>query len=155
MLVELDDNLHVSDFDMGLLIDFEPKKEFSWETLETDLIQNQIDHRMPMRMILQDGKPIAVIGVNILRKGIGELWMIPSAKIDGFPIELVKTLKWMIDVYIPVMYGLCKLQIAIKEGWEQGCKWARILGFKFEHNSHNYDIEKRSYHIFCRMLEVE
>lgn len=109
---------------------------------------------MPMKMLLNEGKPIAIIGVNIYRKGIGELWMIPSEKIDAFHLELVKALKWLIDYYIPVMFNILKLQIAIKEGWEQGCKWARTLGFKFEQNCYNYDMEKRNYHVFYKMLEV-
>lgn len=150
----LADNLEISDFDLSLLIDFEPKKEFSWDDMEIDLIQNTYDPRMPMRMLLNEGKPIAIIGVNIYRKGIGELWMIPSEKIGAFHLELVKALKWLIDYYIPVMFNILKLQIAIKEGWEQGCKWARTLGFKFEQNCYNYDMEKRNYHVFYKMLEV-
>lgn len=138
---------------MGDLIDFKPKEEFFWEGFETDLIQNESDPRMPMRMLFQGSQPIAIIGVNILKKGVGELWMLPSEKIDGFPVEIVKAIKWLINVYIPVIFGIHKLQIAIREGWEQGCKWAKVLGFKFEYNSVAHDHSKQTHHVFYRLLE--
>jgi len=134
---------------MEHLKDFEAK--FPLDTMKTDLQTAMGDFRFEMVSLVKDpeDKLLAVAGLFEIRKGVGEVFTIPSVMVDRYALGYFRSIKKMAEYYL-FCRGYHRLQLTIAEGWDQGRKWARKLGFKEEGFMEKYGPNGESEHLFGR-----
>ena len=97
------------------------------------------------------GRVIAITGVNHLRLGVCEAWIIRGKGIDNHKLDFFRTIKGLIEFVFEFM-GIHRFEIAILNEWEKGHKWAKTLGLEFEHICKAYDSLKRDHAIYTRIV---
>mgnify|MGYP003627748809 CR=1 FL=1 len=76
-----------------------------------------------------DGEIVSIMGVIPLPQGGGHVWLFFSNKVGTD--ELVMCTHWLQGMFNALKdIGYEWLQTPIKEGFRQGRKWGRILGFE-------------------------
>lgn len=139
-------------FQLADLVYFEPKDAF--EDLYRDMSENIKNPNMTIISLHWKGKILAILGVVKQRRGCGELWLMPSTHVDSVKFEFFKIVKWLIYDVVFNELGYHRLEIAIKEGWEKGYRWARKLGFSISHVCDAYDPYMQTHVIFKKGGEV-
>ena len=141
-------------------------KEFKLEHLENFTPQNSkildikgdLDHYITSVncdtvTFIRDDRVIAICGVSYLRRGVGEVWLIPGVLVDKYKLEFFKITYRLIHNFLIPQMRLHRTIIAIKEGWEQGYKWAKALGFKYESMMEAYDTSYGNQACFVRITK--
>lgn len=117
-----------------------------------DMVKN-INHpdREVMGMWRKD-KFLCVLGVNFLRPGVGEVWLIPSVYVDRYPCEFFKAVYRLINNYLLGKCSLHRVEMAVEYGWQKGVKWAEKLGFQLEGVMEAYDLNYRDHFLFAKVV---
>ena len=132
------------------LLGFKPKREMFDFT--NSMVKN-IDH--PDREVMglwKNESLVCIAGVNFLRPGVGEVWIIPSAFVDVYRCEFFKSIYRLINNYLLDRCGLHRVEMAIEVGWEKGVKWAEKLGFELEGIMRAYDHNYRDHYLFSKVV---
>jgi hypothetical protein len=83
--------------------------------------------------ITADEVLIGFFGVKELRKGVLELWVIRGEGFDKHSFGIVKEARR----FIKILFEECfRIEMAVLPRWG---KWAKTLGFEFEHICQKYD----------------
>ena len=118
---------------------------------DTAMVANMMDPNKDIVSLIVGDKVIAIAGINHLRLGVCEAWIIRGVGIDDHKFDFFKTIKRLIDFTIATM-DVHRFEIAIENSWEKGHKWAETLGLKFEHVCRSYDYMKRDHAIYTRIV---
>lgn len=118
---------------------------------DTAMVANMMDPNKDIVSLIVEDKVIAIAGINHLRLGVCEAWIIRGVGIDDHKFDFFKTIKRLIDFTISTM-DVHRFEIAIENSWEKGHKWAKTLGLKFEHVCRSYDYMKRDHAIYTRIV---
>ena len=132
------------------LWNFEPKNKF--KDLKGDMERNMRDITKFMMTLVWKEKPLAIVGVSEFRKGVGELWLLPSVYVDECKFAFSKMVRNLIYGFVFPTLGFHRLEIAILKGWEKGMKWAKMLGFDESHICDAYDEHFRDHVIFKKVV---
>lgn len=117
---------------------------------EYSMIKNSMDPNKDIVALIKGEDVIAIAGINHLRTGVCEAWVIRSSLINTCKFTFFKTINNLINFVIDSM-GVHRFEIAILDSWEKGHKWARTLGFKFESVAEAYDFHKQDHAIYVRL----
>lgn len=130
---------------------FNPK--FPLETMKADLEAAMNDYRYELVTLWKhpENKVLAIAGLFLLRRGVGEVFTIPGVMVDHYPYGYFKSIKRMAEAYLE-RFEFHRLQMTIAEGWDQGRKWAKKLGFKEEGFMEKYGPNGESEHLFARVV---
>jgi len=143
--------IRVTPFKQEHLKDFLPKM------LILDLEQSMQDCLdSPERTVLTLKKKdeiICIAGINFLRLGVGEVWIIPSILVDVYKCEFYKTIYRLINNYVITQLGLHRVTMAIEVGWSKGVKWAETLGFSREGIMKAYDHNRVDHYLYAKVVE--
>ena len=132
---------HLKNFDCSAIV----------ADLEISMAENDMHPKVDMVTLLNDdGDVICIAGINHLRIGVGEVWIIRSELINKYKLEFYKTIKGLVD-YIFKFMGLHRIELAILSSWHGGAKWAHSLGFKFESVARAYDYQFNDHDIYTRI----
>jgi len=142
--------INVEVFELGHLKDFEAKDQF--EDLERDMKRNIMDINKTMLTLFWKEQVLCIVGVTEFRKGVGEVWLLPSVYVDECKKAFFKTVRSLIYDFVFPVLSFHRLEIAILKGWEKGMRWARGLGFKESHICEAYDAHYRDHVIFYRIV---
>lgn len=129
---------------------FTSKRQF--QNFEKQMEINTYDISKIIKSLWRKDCCIAILGVNILRVGVGELWLLPGVEIDECPYGFFKAVKKEIYEYCFKELGFHRLEILIEKGWVKGKKWAETLGFKFEGIREAYDAEFNDYEVYYKVV---
>jgi len=138
-------------FHIDHLKSFYPKDRF--EDLERDMTENLLDTSKLMFTLIWKEKTLAIVGLSTLRKGVGEVWILPSIYVDHCRLGFYKNIKNLIYNYVFPELKFHRIEIAILKGWKKGMKWAKSLGFKESHICEAYDSHYRDHVIFTRIMK--
>jgi len=141
--------INVQVFKIEHLKNFESKNEF--EDLERDMKRNITDITKTIFSLIWKEKTLAIVGLSEFRKGVGEVWILPSIYVDKCKFAFYKMIRSLIYNLIFPEMKFHRLEIAILKGWDQGIKWAKSLGFKESHICEAYDSLYRDHIIFVRI----
>ena len=119
--------------------------------LELSMVENMLDPHKDIVTLIYKNEAICFAGINHLRIGVCEAWVIRSPKINKCKFEFFKTIKGLINFVIESM-GVHRVEIAIENTWEKGHKWAKTLGFKLESIAVAYDFNKIDHAIYTRIV---
>jgi hypothetical protein len=91
----------------------------------------------PAFTLLNEKSVIAIGGIAMLWRGVGEAWAIPSTEVEKHPLAFHRVIKKMIDI-IQQNKNLHRVQASINEDHEKSHKWVKALGFKREGKMNGY-----------------
>ena len=114
------------------------------------MLENFMDASKDIVTMKNGGGVVCIAGVNHLRTGVAEVWLIPSDDIDHCKLAFYKAVRKLVDFVIKEM-GIHRVELAIDCAWEGGAKWALSLGFKFESIARAYDFNRRDHAIYTRI----
>lgn len=138
-------------FKAGHLRNFKSKKDLP--TIKADLEAAALDSRYELASLQldTDNTIIAIIGLLHIKKGVAEVFLIPSIHVNKYKISFFKIMKRIVT---NILDGeiLHRVQMTIEEHWEHGKKWARALGFKEEGLMHGYGPNGGNEYMFARCL---
>ena len=96
-----------------------------------------------------NGEVIAFAGINHLRTGVGEVWVIRSEFIKFHKFSFYKTCLRLVEFCLEIM-DLHRLELAVNVNHPEWFKWAEKLGFKFEGKQERYDYLGNDHLIYVR-----
>lgn len=114
------------------------------------MITNLLDSSKDITSLHVGDKVIAFAGINHLRLGVVEAWVIRGKGIDDNKFEFFKKIKGLIDFVFEFM-SVHRFEIAIDNEWDKGHKWARTLGLELEHICKAYDHFRKDHAIYVRI----
>jgi hypothetical protein len=138
--------IKVADFHMDHLADFETEEVNVKETMEYTL---SVPNRRSFSLY-RGNDLICIAGMNILRPGVGELWLLRSVHIDKCKFEFFKTIHVLVNRYLPTQ-GFHRLEMAVDAEKPELCKWATKLGFSLMGVARKYDLEGRDHYVFDKV----
>jgi len=141
--------INVVAFEIGHLNDFYPKDWY--EDLNRDMSLNIKDRSKLIFSLLWKEKTLAIFGLTEFRKGVCEIWLLPSIYVDQCKFSFYKCVRGLVHDFIFDDLKYHRVEMAILKGWEKGIKSAKSLGFKEEHVCEAYDTQYRDHLIFTRI----
>jgi len=118
---------------------------------EADMKANFINKDRDMVTLKYGEEVICIAGINHLRIGVAEAWLIPSDSINKCKFAFFKTIKRLVD-YVNYNMEIHRFILAIDCSWMGGDRWARALGFKFESIAKAYDFNRQDHAIYTRIV---
>jgi len=137
-------------FQMGHLDNFVSRFEFP--DLAHHMELNLVNEGRECISILNDTTLICIAGVNYLRQGVGEVWLIPSVDVDNHKYGFYKAVRWLVDKYLLEYKKLHRLEMAVKADWEKGLKWAKSIGFSREGFMKKWCKDQQDHILYARVL---
>ena len=118
--------------------------------VELCLIENHMNPNVDVVSVVNhEGEVICFAGVNHLRVGVGEVWIIGSELIDSNKLLFYRSIRGLIK-FCHEYLSLHRLELAIDMEWEEGYKWAESIGFQFESIARQYGATKKDHAIYTR-----
>lgn len=122
------------------------------DNLWGNMAVNSMDPNKDIVSLIDDNDiVIAILGINHLRLGVGEVWVIRGKGIDSNKFNFFKTVRKLVDFAIKNM-GLHRVELAVSHKEPEWDKWAKTLGFSFEHVCKAYDELKTDHNIYTRIV---
>jgi len=136
-------------FEMCDLIGFVPR----WDMADIETImQDNLDNPLREMVSLVDEKGMyAIVGSNILRKHVVEVWIVPSLRVNEHKFFFFKTIKTLVKGYLMAKKGFKRVEFTIKADWAEGLKWGKTLGFEREGLLKKWDGED-DYVLFAKVI---
>lgn len=94
---------------------------------------------------------LVIGGVSVHHAGVGTIWALTSDDMAGCGLALTKQLKRFIEDGARVM-KLHRLSMTVKADYDQGLRWARLLGFTPEGILRQYGMDKTDYVQMVRLF---
>lgn len=124
----------------------EPVEDFDNQML----VNAQDPNKDIVSLVTGSGKVIAFAGINHLRTGVAEAWVVRGQGINNNKLKFYKAIKGLVEFVIEEM-RIHRFELAISHEFVGGSKWARALGFRYEHTAEAYDCNYINHDIFVRI----
>lgn len=97
------------------------------------IMQDNLDNPLREMVSLVDDKGMfAIVGSNILRKHVVEVWIVPSLRVNEHKFFFYKTIRTLVYGYLMSKQSFKRVEFTIKADWPEGLKWGKALGFERE-----------------------
>ncbi len=143
--------IKIVEFRIDHLVGF--KQSESNMDLELVMNENIINPSREVVSLIGNDGLICIAGMNCLREGVAELWLIPGIKVVENKLEFYKSVKALIYGYVFKELGLHRLEMAIRADWKKGLKWAKSLGFHQEGYMKHWNKEREDHILFARVVQ--
>lgn len=140
--------MKVNNFAMSDLAFFNSRDNL--ENIEQVMESNFMDPSRDVISVWLGEEVIFLAGVNHLRSGVGEAWILGSDLIENNKLQFFKTIKGLIEFCFKEL-NLHRLQISVDATWDSGTKWATKLGFNYEGLAVASGSDRKDHHIFARV----
>ena len=97
------------------------------------------------------GDYICFAGVNYLRPGVGEVWIVDGYLIPTCKLGFFRAIHRLIERYLFQGKELHRVQMGVRTNFEKGCKFAEKLGFEREGIMKQYCNDKQDYYLYARV----
>lgn len=141
--------IRVTKFQLHHIVGFDPREPY--EDFEFNMRANLSDPTRDLISFIDDKEVIAIAGINHLRPGVGEAWIICSAKVGNKPFEFFKKVKKVIDDLLLDIMGMHRIQMAVLTSSKRNRKWAQKLGFELEGIMQKYDLEGNEHLLYAKV----
>ena len=99
--------------------------------------------------VMQDGEIVNVTGCIIAWKGVADVYLIGSDKIEEHKIFVARSV--MTALYmVEQAFKLHRVQATVKEDYTSARKWMEWMGFKNEGILKNFSPERENYVMYAR-----
>ncbi len=136
-------------FQLHHIIGFVPRD--GYENLENDMRGNLADPTRDLVSIFRDDTVIAIVGLNRLRVGVGEVWLICSKFVNEIPYAFFRFIDQLINIFVMELMGLHRVQMAVDCRLPKNVKWAKTLGFQYEGLMKRYDLEGNDHYLYAKV----
>lgn len=92
---------------------------------------------------------VAIVGVNVMHKGVAECWSITSDLVEAYAISFHKIVLSLIK-YVFDKLKLHRLQVTVRQDFAPGRKWVESLGFTLESVMGRYGPDKSHVCLYVR-----
>lgn len=138
-------------FSIEHIDNFLPKDDFY--NLKRDLTESSENKNVDMITMFDSyDDVVCIMGVNHLRLGVAEAWLVPGVLVDEYKYSFFRAAHNIIYKYLFPIMGLHRIQIAIEKDWKKGNKWAKTLGFSFEGVMKAYDVHKVDHNLYAKVV---
>lgn len=80
-------------------------------------------------------------------QGVARAWMLITGQMDGKFIRVHRAVKSGLDKYT----GFHRIEMSVAKGFTEGCRWAEMLGFKYEGLARKYTAGGHDCHKYARV----
>ena len=94
---------------------------------------------------------IAIVGINHVRPGVGEVWLICSNYVNEVPFPFFRFIDRLINIMVMELMNIHRVQMAVDCRIERNIKWAKSLGFTEEGIMKKYDNEGNDHYLFAKV----
>jgi len=101
--------------------------------------------------IVKFGKPIAVVGGDLLWKGVAQIWSVSSPEIEKYPVFYTRTSRMFLRLYHD-LFGIRRYQCAVRCDFKSGQRWAEALGFTSEGIMRGYGPDGADHFLYARVI---
>jgi len=141
--------IEIVPFKMEHLEDFKLKEECP------DLIANlQYTEEAADReafSLKKGGDYICFAGVNYLRPGVGEVWIVAGYLVHTCKYDFFKAIHSLIEKYLFQGRELHRVQMGVLTSFKKACKFAEKLGFEREGIMKQYCNDHLDYYLYARI----
>jgi hypothetical protein len=116
------------------MIEFVPFERSHLQLIEPQEWQRSENNSMFMDMperwaktLLADGFPVACAGVMEIWPGRGHAWALLDVQAAKYLRQITRAIR---DEFIGLPFR--RIEMTVQEGFDQGMRWARLLGFEQE-----------------------
>lgn len=141
--------INIERFELKHLLNFEPK--FAFPDIIANMEANMNNPYRECLSLMNGSTLVSIAGVNYLRPGAGEVWLIPGTAVEKNKFCFFKAVKWLIETYLFEHKKLHRLEMAIKADWEQGKLWAKKIGFEYEGMMKQWCPNKEDHLLYARL----
>jgi hypothetical protein len=145
-------DLRVIDYRAGHLDCLNAKAVFHGELelearIETALKANQCI----VKTVFMGRQPLAVLGLTLIREGFAEAWSLTSEEVRDVPISFHRVVLGILSAYEKAL-RLTRIQMTVRENYEEGKRWARSLGFQEEGLMRKFGPDGSHHFLYARCL---
>ena len=137
------------------VMNFKPEhiKDITLKDIYTD--ENHLETIVAIRnshvqTLTSDGKPIAIVGMTKICKGVAEFWGLIGKEVKKVPHGFHRTILGIV-AHLEKEMVLHRIQIIVLFEYAEGRKWVEKLGFKPESVLQKYDSLGRNYIMYVRL----
>lgn len=123
----------------------------NWEKFSEEMRLNGESGMIDIITLVRGKAVVAFAGLVHQRNGVAEGAIIPGVLVDSYKKEFFIAIHGLVTQFVPKVFGIHRLEIAISNDWEAGDKWARKLGFKFEGIARAWSQDKKDHSIYARV----
>lgn len=123
------------------------KEMFSGEGVD----QDKLVLRSPAWTVNSGSVVLAIFGASIRWPGVAELWGLTSDDMGRLGPSLTKGLRKYLEDGARSL-NIHRVSFTVKADYEQGLRWARVLGFTQEAVLRQYGIDKSDYVLMARLF---
>lgn len=97
---------------------------------------------------MHQDKPIAIVGAIEFIPGVLVAWSLLSDEVKKTPVAFHRATRHLVNFYLESGYR--RIQITVRQDYEDGWRWAKALGFKCEGIMRKYGPDGSDYVMFAR-----
>lgn len=124
-------------------------RDYELDLLGRDILAQMADTGQCVTLMI-DGVLMAILGYFILRRGVLEVWVIPSKRIKQNAFLYIRFVKRYLEIAARNL-GVHRIQTASPANAETD-RWMRILGFNLEGTLKQYTTDKQDYRMWARIF---
>ncbi len=101
--------------------------------------------------MLEDGKPIAIMGITQMWEGVAEVWSLLSDQAKTFHAghNMLKKVRWALETFQRELH-IHRFQATALATHKEGCRFLEAMGFSLEAKLMNYGHDKRPHCLYSR-----
>jgi hypothetical protein len=141
--------IRILPFHQGHLDFFTAKYDYG--NIEKDLVHALESRQSTILTLASDTSVIAILGINLQRPGLGELWMLVGADLDRYFVSFQKSVDELLSKTKEM--NIHRLQMSVDCTFETGIRWAKHMGFKEEGVMEAYDSQGRDHFLFAKVIK--
>lgn len=118
------------------------------EIPDTESVRESL--RLHARTALVEDRPVAVVGVDLLWKGVARAWVFLSEESLEHPVALSRGVRGWLEWIIEDLQ-LRRVQADVEHGHEAARRWLLFLGFSYEGTMRRYGYTGRHHDLYARL----
>ncbi|QRV71472.1 putative acetyltransferase [Methylophilales phage MEP301] len=125
---------------------------YGFPHMSTQDRKNHINHQSecgPSVAVFVESDLVAIFGMVLVWKGVGEAWSTFDEKARRYPIAMTKSAFTFFDI-CEILFNLHRVQITVDSNDSRAMRWAKCLKFESEGLMKEYSSDKKDYHIMRR-----
>lgn len=148
--------IKIQNFEIEHLMCFSPEDKNlrdNWGAFQERMAQNVIDPRVPMMSLVRNDFVIAIVALVEQRPHVAEAIIIKGIFVPNFKKEFFAAIYRLMNNMIFETFDLHRVEIAISTDWQEGDKWARKLGCKFEGIARSWSSTGQDHAIYAKVVK--
>jgi len=141
--------IEIIPFEMKHLDNFKLREECA--DLQANMLYNESAADREVLSLKKGGDYICFAGVNYLRPGVGEVWIIAGYLIHTCKYDFFKAIHKLINKYLFQGRQLHRVQMGVETKFGKACKFAEKLGFKKEGIMKQYCNDHLDYYLYAKV----